>query len=263
MSVAAGAQFGAYRIKRLIHNQGGYVSVFEAASADGMPVLLRVLNQQLDLASPEYKRFVAEFTSLSELCHPGILPVLDVGAIAGKAYYAAPLSTFKSLADHLTEGRVELEWRDAVEIGKQVLEALEHMHAARILHRDLRTTSVYYDLGSGRAVIAEFNLVRNFNLPSLTLQGVQRVALPLITPEIVRELELTPLTDLYLVGNLVYEIVAGKSGISLDFKYRPLRPQIPEVPEALDRILEKALQEEPRKRFQSCAEFRGALAALG
>ncbi len=254
--------FGRYRIKKLVSSQG-YLSVFLAQAEDGANVLLRVLNELVDSESPSYRRFEAEFQTLSSLCHPGILPVLDSGCVQGKVFYAAPTSpTFRPLSEILAGRTVEFDWRDAVAIGQDVLAALEYLHASDILHRDIRAGSVYYDMDSGKSLIAEFGMVRNFAFSSLTLQGVQPSSLPTLTPETIRDLPFTPATDLYLLGNLVYEVLAGESAIRLDFAYPGLVGRREGIPPGLDPILARALAPEPKDRFPSAREFRLALAGL-
>lgn len=257
------AKFGPYKIKKLLANHAGYVSVFKAQDAEGVGVLLRVLNTAVDPGGAAYQRFQQEFRTLEKLFHPNILPVLDAGQIEGKAYYAAPVRpTLRPLSDFLTGGLVEFEWRDAVDIGAQVLDALDHMHASGVLHRDLRTTSVYYDMDSAQAVIAEFGMVKNFELPNLTMQGVAKVSVPIVTPESARDQPATARTDLYLLGNLVYEILAGESGVRYDFAYVPLLDRGVDAPAALDTLLAKVLAEDPAARPASCAELKAALVAL-
>jgi eukaryotic-like serine/threonine-protein kinase len=253
--------FGSYRILERLRTQGGYVTVYRAETADGVPCLLRVLNGEVDPRGDEFQRFQQEFRTLQDLFHPGILPVLDSGQVDGQAYYAAPMAGFRSLQEELEE-RGTFDWRLAVEIALQVLEAVEHMHASRVLHRDLRTSSIFWDPQERKAVVAEFNLVRNFNEPSLTLQGVKPVAMPLIVPESIREIDFTEETDLYLMGNLIYELVSGESAIRLDFTYRPLSGRIDGVPRRLDEILGLCLAEEPTDRYREAQALRKDLQVL-
>lgn len=252
-------QFGEYRIERPLRGRHENVAVYQAESAEGVPVLLRVLKAPVQVGSDEYKRFQNQFEALRSLFHPGILPVLDSGEIGGKAYYAAPVASFQTLADHLEQGRVQFEWRDAAEVGVQLADALEHMHGARVLHRDLRPEGIAYDIETGSAQIAEFDLVRSFQLPSLTLQGVKLGALPQVMPETAREEPLTERSDVYQLAGVLYEMIAGQRAVGLDFRYRSLREERPAVPEAFDTLLGRCLAEDPEDRPESAAEMRDAL----
>jgi serine/threonine-protein kinase len=254
------ADLGEYKIKKLVQNQGGYVSIFRATSAAGDPVLLRVLNAPPDADEASYRRFTREFETLEELRHPAILPVLDCGVIDDKAFYAVPFRpTLRPLEEWRASGNLEFEWTDALDIGLQVLEAVDYMHGQGVLHRDLRTTTVYYDMETAQAVIAEFSMVRNFNTHSLTLQGVKPVSIGIISPEAVRDVAFTEQTDLYLLGNLIYEVIAGVSGIHLDFGYKPLHDLAFDVPDGLDPVLARALAEEPGDRYPDLTTFAAAL----
>ncbi len=255
-------QFGSYTVKRVLPSAGGPVSVFQAVNTEGLAVLLRVLTSEVDPNSDEYLRFQTEFETLRALFHPHILPVLDLGEVDGKPFYAAPADSFHTLADHRREGRVEFEWFDAVAIGIQLADALAHMHQARILHRDLKLSGVIYDIESRQAMISEFALVRNFELPSLTLQGVKMGALPRVMPETTRGEALTERSDVYQLANLLYELLAKEPGVGFDFSYRPLSGRGVEAPEAFDRVLETALQEETEKRYPDALAFQEALRSL-
>lgn len=255
-------QFGDYQIERPLRGRHENVAVYQAARADGVPVLLRVLKAPVQVESDEYRRFQNQFEALRGLFHPGILPVLDAGEIGGKAYYAAPVASFLTLADHLEQARVQFEWRDAAEVGVQLADALQHMHDARVLHRDLRLEGIAYDIESGSAQIAEFDLVRSFQLPSLTLQGVKLGAMPQVMPETAREEPLTERSDVYQLAGVLYEMLAGTRAVGLDFRYRSLRQAHPAVPEEFDALLGRCLAEDPEDRPGSAAELRDALRDL-
>ena len=255
-------QFGDYQIERPLRGRHESVAVYQAASADGVPVLLRVLKAPVDVDSDDYRRFLNQFEALRGLFHPGILPVLDSGEIGGKAYYAAPVASFQTLADHLEQQRVQFEWRDAAEAGVQLADALQHMHDARVLHRDLRLEGIVYDIETGSAQIAEFDLVRSFQLPSLTLQGVKLGAMPQVMPETAREEPLTERSDVYQLAGVLYEVLTGKRAVGLDFQYRSLREDLPAVPEAFDALLARCLAEDPEDRPETAGEFRDALRDL-
>jgi serine/threonine-protein kinase len=256
------SQFGDYRIERPLRGRHEGVAVYQAENADGVPVLLRVLKTPVRIDSDEYKRFQNQFEALRSLFHPGILPVLDSGEIGGKAYYAAPVASFQTLADHLDQGRVQFEWRDAAEVGVQLADALQHMHDARVLHRDLRLEGIAYDIESGSAQIAEFDLVRSFQLPSLTLQGVKLGAMPQVMPETAREIPLNERSDVYQLAGVLYEMLTGSRAVGLDFLYRSLREKLPSVPEAFDELLARCLAEDPEDRPESASELRDALQEL-
>jgi len=256
-------QFGNYKITGVVNEDDPYIAVYRATDEQGRAVLLRILQAEIDRDSAAYQRFTHEYRTLNQLKHPGIAPILDSGVVGGKVFYAAAAGRItRPLEEFLRSRSHSFTWREAVDIGRQVAEAVHHIHGHGALHRDIRTTSVYYDPSTDEAVVAEFNLVRNFQLQSLTMQGFQRMALPVPTPEGAKEAPFTVQTDVYLVGNLVYDLVRGKSSPRYRFDYKPLAERGLEVPPALDQVLARALHEEPGGRYPSCEVLAQALRGL-
>lgn len=256
-------RFGPYAITAVVDDQDPYIAVYRATAEDGTSVLLRVLQQTIDKEGDEYQRFRHEYRTLNQLRSPSVARVVDSGVFEGKVFYAVAAGRIsRPLEEFLRSRSHRFTWQEAVDIGRQVAEGVAHMNSHGVLHRDIRATSVYYDPSTGEALIAEFNLVRNFQLESLTLQGIQRMALPVVTPEGSREEPYTVQTDVYLVGNLIHELVQGKAKPRYTFVYRPLRELGHEVPVELDELLARALSEEPAERFLTCGELARGLRSL-
>jgi len=161
-----GDSFGPYRLEAEL-GEGGMGRVFRARRAtDGGVVALKVLKGALLGDEQQARRFVHEARAAREVSHPHLLEVLDAGQVEGRRYLAMRYVEGRSLSEHLEAvGRLEL--REAARIVKQVASALDALHAAGLVHRDVKPSNVMLDAERG-ALLTDFGLAKGRDYTALT-----------------------------------------------------------------------------------------------
>ncbi len=233
---------------------------------------LKVLHPKL-AASLGPDRFLREIEVAAGLTHPHILPVFDSGDAAGVLWYTMPYVEGESLRERLRREK-QLPVEDSLQIAGQVLAALSYAHGHGILHRDIKPENIL--LESGEAVVADFGIARaiyaaggeRFTEPGVTL-GTPAYMSP---EQAAGERELDGRSDLYSVGCVLYEMLAGSppftgrtpaAVLARHIQEPPpsLRVVRPTVPPAIERAIETALAKVPADRYPTASHFVTALTA--
>src|SRR5438094_150984 len=199
-----------YAIEREL-GHGGMAIVYLARDVKhDRPVALKVLRPEL-AASLGTDRFLREINLAARLTHPHILPLHHSGEAAGLLYYVMPCVEGESLRDRRARER-QLPLEDAVQIGREVADALSYAHAQGVVHRAIKPENIL--LESGHAVVSDFGIARAINAAAgdkLTETGLA-VGTPLyMSPEQgVGSTELDGRSDIYSLGCMLYEMLAGQ-----------------------------------------------------
>src|SRR6187551_2859627 len=171
-----------YLIEREL-GSGGMATVFLAQDLKhNRQVAVKVLKPEL-AASIGAERFLQEIETTANLRHPHILPLYDSGEADGFLYYVMPLVEGESLRDRLTREK-QLPLDDALQIAREVADALSYAHARGIIHRDIKPENIL--LESGHAVVADFGIakaVRAAGGQSLTQTGMSIGTPSYMSPE--------------------------------------------------------------------------------
>ena len=237
-------------------------------------VALKVLHPELaSTLGPE--RFQREIKLVARLQHPHILTVLDSGEGAGQLWYTMPFVEGESLRERLTRER-QLALDDALQITREVVDALGYAHSQGIIHRDIKPENIL--LSRGHALVADFGVARALQSAvgeTLTGTGMAVGTPAYMSPEqATAERDVDARSDIYSLGCVLYEMLAGEppyTGPSaraiLAKRFREPIPHLrtvrENVPEAIERAVSKALARAPADRYSSAAEFTGALQAIG
>jgi serine/threonine-protein kinase len=233
----------------------------------------------LKVLRPEYAaglgtaRFLREIDISAKLTHPHILPLYDSGEAEGLVYYVMPYVEGESLRDRLTREK-QLPVDDAIQITRQVADALSYAHRRGIVHRDIKPENIL--LEEGEAVVADFGIARAITAAageSLTSSGVVVGTAHYMSPEQgCGDEDLDARTDIYTLGCVLYEMLAGEppftgrtaqAVIARHVGERPpsLRVVRPEAPPWLERIVHTSLAKAPADRFPTAESFSQSLAA--
>jgi len=265
---------GAYHIVREIGG-GGMSRVFQAEEiAFGRAVVIKVLPPEL-AAGVSIERFQREIQVAAQLRHPNIVPVFAAGETAGLLFFTMPFIEGESLRDRLRrEKRIAL--RTAIQISRDVADALEYAHRRGILHRDIKPENIL--LEGSHAVVADFGIARAVHravgASTLTQVGMSLGTPHYMSPEQASgEREQDARADIYSLGCMFYEMLtgtppfSGKSPVAIIVKH--LGAPIPtlaeggvELPPEVDAIIARALAKSPDDRYASSAEFAATLASL-
>ena len=256
---------GRYRVLRKI-GSGGMADVWLAE--DGhlqRQVALKVLHTRFAQDREFVERFRREAESAAGLHHPNIVAVFDRGEVEGTYYIAMQYLEGRSLKQLIDAG---LTPEQSVYLVRQVLEGARFAHRHGVVHRDLKPQNVIVD-DEGKAVVTDFGIARA-GVSEITQTGSVMGTPHYLSPEQAQGEEVTPVSDLYSIGVILYEALAGRvpfegeSAVAVAMKQvsqAPQRPSSikPEISPALDSVVMRALEKSPGDRFQSADAFILAL----
>src|SRR5438105_6270963 len=260
-----------YGIEREL-GRGGMATVYLADDAKHhRTVAIKVLRAEL-AAALGAERVLREIEIAARLTHPHILPLHDSGEAAGFLYYVMPFVEGESLRDRLKR-EPQLPVEEAVRIAREVATALSYAHSQDVVHRDIKPENIL--LSGGEAVVADFGIARAIvaaGAEQLTDTGLAVGTPGYMSPEQATGAEhLDGRSDVYSLGCMLYEMLAGHPPFlgttaqeilarhSLD-AVPPLRTIRPELPEAVELAVRKALAKSPADRWRTPAALSEALA---
>jgi serine/threonine-protein kinase len=225
------------------------------------------------------ERFVREIRVASSLSHPHIIPLFDSGTVDGIPYFVLPFIDGESLRARLRrEGRLDVP--DALRIAGEVAEALAYAHARGVLHRDIKPENILLSQSDAHALVADFGVARALHEAAeptadsgdhLTRPGLVLGTAEYMSPEQASgEQDLDGRSDLYSLGRVLYETLAGRppfTGASpremLAARFAgsltPLHELRPEVPVGVEDVVARTLAPDPADRIASAAELASAL----
>jgi serine/threonine-protein kinase len=256
---------GRYRVLRRI-GSGGMADVWLAEDQHlQRRVALKVLHQRFAQDREFVERFRREAESAAGLNHPNVVSVYDRGEVEGTYYIAMQYLEGRTLKELIDVG---LTPEQAVYLIRQVLEAARFAHRNGIVHRDLKPQNVIVD-DDGKAVVTDFGIARA-GVSEITQTGSVMGTPHYLSPEQAQGEDVTPVSDLYSIGVILYEALArrvpfeGESAVAVAMKQvsqAPQRPSSinPQVSPALDAVVMRALEKSPGERFQNADAFIAAL----
>jgi hypothetical protein len=227
-----------------------------------------------DLMAEVRERFLREARSAGRLNHPNIVTIFDVGEQDGMAYIAMELLEGRSLQRILREsGRLAYDL--VADIAAQVADALDFAQRSSIVHRDVKPANVMID-PMERAKLMDFGVAY---VPSSTMTqaGTSLGSPRYMSPEQVMGMPVDPRADIFSLGVVLYEMLARRTpfenaGDTTVFPlmnriaaapHLPLRQVDPRIPEAFERIVDRALAKKPAERYQRAGEMAAELRRLG
>jgi serine/threonine protein kinase len=265
MSELIGSILGRYRILSLI-GEGGMATVYYAQEIyTHRPVAVKVLLPSARRNWDLVERFRREARNAAQLRHPHIVPVYESDVDGPLPYLVMDYVGGGSLADELARRRGPLPLPQAARILTQIAEALDYAHDRRMLHRDVKPSNVLLT-PDGRAMLTDFGIARAAWDSRLTASDVRIGTAAYMAPEQARGLQMDRRTDVYALGVVLYEMVTGRTpfrGNTDAMLYQhvhesPPRPRSlnPSLPPAVERMVLRALEKAPGRRYPSA----GALA---
>lgn len=271
MSEAAlpfGDRIGDYRLVREL-GRGAMGVVFEAQAPNEGIVALKLLVPPPLLPAAEREalqhRFTREARALSAVDHPNVVRVHEFGEAAGNFYLAMEFLDGTNLRE-LLSGRGALPPAEAVPIAVQLCRALEAVHHAGIVHRDVKPENVIV-LRDGTAKLTDFGVAWVENEATLTRTGGILGSPAYMSPEQILGRPVDRRSDVFSAAATLYQLLAGRlpftgSGLmemAHNVAYAEPAPLPSDIPRALARIVEQGLQKTPAARFASAADLAGAL----
>jgi serine/threonine protein kinase/Tfp pilus assembly protein PilF len=257
-----------YRLEREL-GQGGMAKVFLAHDLKyEREVAVKVLRPDL-AAEVGVDRFLHEIQIAARLHHPHILPLYDSDRADGLAYYVMPYIKGETLRQRLARER-QLPVAEALQIAREVLDALSYAHGAMVVHRDIKPANILLD--SGHALVSDFGIARAIGgTASLTSKGHVVGTPAYMSPEQIDGAEfIDGRSDIYSLACVLYEMLVGEppfrgSTLTAVIANRLSAP-IPSsrsfrelVPDAVDAAIRKAMATLPADRYSTAAQFAEAL----
>jgi serine/threonine protein kinase/tetratricopeptide (TPR) repeat protein len=269
LQTALGSQ---YRLEREL-GRGGMGVVFLATDATlDRRVAIKVVHPELALHDAITRRFLTEARTIARVRHPNIVAIHAAGSADGLLYYVMDEVAGESLRQRLArEGRLSTE--ETARIVSDMASALDCARRAGVVHRDVKPENVLLDQATGRALLADFGIARAVVADSggsSTGQGVAVGTPVYMSPEQAAGEEIDSRSDLYALGVVAYEMLAGhppfqgpnRVVVSKHIAERPvpLERVRPDAPGELTGAIMRALEKQPSDRWQTGEEFRQAVA---
>jgi hypothetical protein len=257
-----------YRLVRMM-GLGGMGTVWEAEDEIlGRPVAVKVLSESLAAGERAVRRFEREAEASARLSGPHIAAVYDFGRSEGRPYMVMELVRGETLADRLTrEG--PLPPQEAARIATQVAEALEEAHAAGIVHRDVKPGNLMLT-PAGDVKVMDFGIAAAAWAVRITTSGLVLGTPSYLAPEQAKGEKTTPASDVYALGAVLYEMVAGHPPFVAESPVAVALAHVREDPPPLHQVAEgvppnlaaasmAALAKDPAERPASAAAFASML----
>ena len=267
-----GETVGQYRIESMLA-VGGMGRIYRALGPSGEEVALKLVKSDLARDQVFRRRFDREARIAQQVVNPHVVPVLDTGEHDGVPYLAQTFIRGGSLAEKL-EREGPLAAGTAVRICVQVAEGLDAIHAAGLVHRDVKPANILLD-EEGVAYITDFGLAKDTQGSVLTRPGQALGSLDYMAPEQIRAEEVSPATDVYGLGCVMSECMCGappfadRQGMRVLWAHLQDEPRDPcaarsDVPRELGPAILSALEKDPAKRPQTASAYaREVQAAAG
>ncbi len=268
MATLEGTQLGPYLVGGQI-GSGGMATVYKAYHARlDRHVAIKVMHDAFQQDENFLARFEREAQIVARLEHPNIVPIYDFADVEARPYLVMKFIEGTTLKQKMFKNPPTLA--EIKRILPAIAAALDYAHQRGILHRDIKPSNVILD-ASGTPYLMDFGLARIVQLGESTLSQDSILGTPqYISPEqAMGKRDLTPATDLYSLGVVLYELVTGRVPFASDTPFATIHDHIytalplpstvnPELPPDLDRVLDKAMAKRPEDRYKSASELVNA-----
>jgi len=273
LSISAGTKLGRYEIRSQL-GAGGMGEVYLAQDTTELErgVAIKVLPAEFAADKARLHRFIQEAKAVSSLNHPNILTIYEIGESDSTRFIATEFIQGQTLRQHLRGPSPKLG--EVLDVATQVASALTSAHEAKIIHRDIKPENIMVRR-DGIVKVLDFGLAKLTERKPLesvdceaptrtdvnTSPGVAMGTALYMSPEQARGLELDVRTDVFSLGVVIYEMVAGRLPFEGSTQFEilasmlndkaplPLARHVKDVPSELERIVEKALRKDREQRY--------------
>lgn len=246
--------------------EGGMANVYLAKDIIlQRKVAVKVLRLDLKKEPQVEARFQREALATSELSHPNIVSVLDVGNDRGLPYMVMEYVSGPDLKEYIKEN-YPIRLDQVIKIMDQILSAVALAHKHNVIHRDLKPQNILMD-SRGNIKIADFGIAVALNQSSITQTNSIMGSVHYMSPEQTRGGLVTKQSDIYSLGIILYELITGHvpfngdTPVAIALKHAQetipsIRAKVEDVPQALENIVLKATAKDPRDRYESAQAMK-------
>lgn len=244
--------------------EGGMGVVYKAQDTKlDRLVALKFLPPHMGMNDEEKIRFIHEAKAAAALNHPNIVTIYEINEFEGQTYIAMEYLEGESLKDTIASDTLSLP--EAMDISIQIAQGLEEAHQNQVIHRDIKSANIVIT-GRGQVKILDFGLAKLKGQTKLTKEGTTLGTVAYMSPEQSLGDEVDIHTDIWSLGVLIYEMVAGQMPFRGDYEQaviysilnedpEPLEELRTNVPEELDSIIRKTLAKHPQERYDSASDL--------
>jgi serine/threonine-protein kinase len=269
MSQPGITEIGKYRIVEQV-GEGAMGVVYRAVDPVlNRPVAVKVMCDAVARDDDLRGRFLREAQAAGSLQHPNVITIYDFGEVDGHLFIAMEFVEGQDLED-LAAKNVALPLIDKLDIVIDVLSGLAFAHKRGIVHRDIKPANIRID--EGRARVMDFGIA-HLSASSMTRTGIMVGTPAYMAPEQIVGTPVSPATDLFSVGTVLYELLSGSKpfqaetiqGIMYQIVSQPAPPLDAVklgIPPALEAVVNRAMSKDAQDRYQSALEMANALTAI-
>src|SRR5262245_8915822 len=257
-SALVGERLGSYKIESVLGSGAMGVVYRGTDEKRGRPVAIKVVTSEIAHGGKVQQRFKREYEILNQFRHPGIVRNLGYGRFRGTLYIAMEFIQGVTLEKTLNE-RGAMPWREVVDLGIQICDALHYAHERGVIHRDLKPSNLMVT-AEGKVKLTDFGIAKDLDKTALTATGRTLGTAAYMAPEQIRG---TPAvshkTDLYALGCVLYQMLTGQApfsgGTHVVLMHCHLNEPVPrpsakvaEIPKALDDLVAQLMAKAPTDR---------------
>ena len=270
---------GRFDIRRSL-GAGGMGEIFEGYDTDlHRPVAIKVLASKHIEDETMKQRFLREARMASQLNHPNIATIYEIGEAAGNPYIVMEYVEGETLAERLENG--PLDFKEIVEVGEQAADALAEAHERGVVHRDIKSSNIMIT-GRGKVKVLDFGLAKPLPVINqaisksrLTESGVLLGTVSYMSPEQASGRgEVNHLSDIFSLGVVLYEVTTGRLPFEGETYFQtieainrrapsPIKKHRKDAPDALIAVIERMLKKPSAERYQSASDVAEDLRAEG
>ena len=260
---------GRYSIESLV-GVGGMANVYRGTDLKtGNQIAVKVLKDEFLDNEELVRRFKNESKAISILSHPNIVKVYDVSVTDKLQYIVMEYVDGITLKEYLKQRGGALTWKETVHFATQILSALQHAHSKGIVHRDIKPQNVLIH-ADGHVKVSDFGIARMTNAFTISKGDTVVGSVHYSSPEQATGSVVEATSDIYSTGVVLYEMLTGRvpfvgdTPVAVAMQHvqdppPPITDFAPETPPAVVAVVMKALEKNPKNRFQSAREMADAL----
>jgi tetratricopeptide (TPR) repeat protein len=248
--------------------EGGMGVVYKAQDTRlHRTVALKFLHPSITSSPEDQERLVNEARAAAGLSHPNICTVYEINEIGGRTFIVMQYVEGSTLRDRVLSGRIEVA--DALRFLSEIADGLKQAHAQGIVHRDMKSSNIMIT-PTGRAVIMDFGLARPVEHTRAEERFSSRGTSAYMSPEQARGEAVDQRADIWSLGVVLYEMLAGRLPFRGDYEQavlysilneapRPIDEFCPGLPARVREVVDTCLRKDPRDRYQSLDALLAAL----